>query len=147
MAEKKPLTIQFLIPDFEVGVVNAPLSGEGEDYEGTMEDVNKYLIGQPQKLDFDKVQREFNDRLFEVLSLLSESKPVLNEFQVDKVTFSVGVNLEGKVSILGSSGISVGSETGIQVTLARKWKLHTILDNDPFISRFKTQHYSRIANH
>ena len=120
MAEEKPLTIQFLIPDFEVGVASEPLSGEGEDYEGTMEDVNKYLIGQPQKLDFDKVQREFNDRLFEVLSLLSESKPVLNEFQVDKVTFSVGVNLEGKVSILGSSGISVGSETGIQVTLARK---------------------------
>jgi hypothetical protein len=120
MAEEKPLTIQFLIPDFEVGVTNEPLNGEGEDYEGTMEDVNKYLIGQPQKLDFDKVQGEFNDRLFEVLSLLSESKPVLNEFQVDKVTFSVGVNLEGKVSILGSSGISVGSETGIQVTLARK---------------------------
>lgn len=116
---EKPLTIQFLIPDFEVGVVSEPLSGE-EEYEGAMEDVNKYLIGQPQKLDFDKVQKEFNDRLFEVLSLLSESKPVLNDFQVDTVTFSVGVNLDGKVSILGSSGISVGSETGIQVTLARK---------------------------
>ncbi|HEX3013467.1 MAG TPA: hypothetical protein VHO92_04230 [Methanobacterium sp.] len=120
MAEqKKPLTIQFLIPDFEVGVVSESLSRE-EEYESAVEDVNKYLIGQPQKLDFDKVQKEFNDRLFEILSLLSESKPVLNEFQVDTVTFSVGVNLDGKVSILGSSGISVGSETGIQVTLARK---------------------------
>ncbi|MGB9977815.1 Pepco domain-containing protein [Methanobacterium sp.] len=121
MAEQeKPLTIQFLIPDFEVGVINEPLSGESEEYEGAMEDMNRYLIGQPQKLDFDKVQKEFNNRLFEVLSLLSESKPVSNDFQIDKVTFSVGVNLDGKVSILGSSGISVGSETGIQVTLARK---------------------------
>lgn len=118
--QEKPLTIQFLIPDFEVGVIKEPLSSEAEEYEGAMEDMNRYLIGQPQKLDFDKVQKEFNDRLVEVLSLLSESKPVLNDFQVDKVTFSVGVNLDGKVSILGSSGISVGSESGIQVTLARK---------------------------
>ena len=121
MAEQeKPLTIQFLIPDFEVGVVGEPLSGESEEYEGTIEDMNKYIIGQPQKLDFDKVQKEFNDRLFEVLSLLSESKPVSNDFQINEVTFSVGVNLDGKVSILGSNGISVGSETGLQVTLTRK---------------------------
>lgn len=121
MAEpEKPLTIQFIIPDFEVGVTNEPLSSESGEYGGAMEDMNRYLIGQPQKLDFDKVQKEFNDRLVEVLSLLSESKPVPNYFQVDKITFSVGVNLDGKVSILGSSGISVGSETGIQVTLARK---------------------------
>ena len=121
MAEpEKPLTIQFLIPDFEVGVVDESLGSGSEEYEGTMEDMNRYLIGQPQKLDFDKVQKEFNNRLFEVLSLLSESKPISNDFEVDKVTFSVGVNLNGKVSILGSSGISVGSETGIQVTLARK---------------------------
>ena len=118
--QEKPLTIQFLIPDFEVGVINEPLRGEEEEYEGAMEDMNRYLIGQPQKLDFDKVQKEFNSRLFEVLSLLSESKPAPNDFQVDKITFSVGVNLDGKVSILGSSGISVGSESGIQVTLARK---------------------------
>ncbi len=118
--QEKPLTIQFLIPDFEVGVIDEPLRGEEEEYEGAMEDMNRYLIGQPQKLDFDKVQKEFNDRLFEVLSLLSESKTVPADFQIDKVTFSVGVNLDGKVSIFGSSGISVGSETGIQVTLARK---------------------------
>lgn len=118
--QEKPLTIQFLIPDFEVGVINEHLGGESEDYENAMEDMNRYLIGQPQKLDFDKVQKEFRDRLFEVLSLLSESKAVSTDFQVDKVTFSVGVNLDGKVSILGSSGISVGSETGIQVTLAHK---------------------------
>jgi len=120
MAEQeKPLTIQFFIPDFEVGVVSGPLSGESEEYEGAMEDMNKYL-GQPQKLDFDKVQKEFSDRLFEVLSLLSKSKPVSNDFQIGTVTFSVGVNLKGEISILGSSGISVGSEAGIQVTLARK---------------------------
>ena len=118
--QKKPLTIQFIIPDFEVGVVSEPLSGESEEYEGAMDDMNKYLIGQPQKLDFDKVQKEFNDRLFEILSLLSESKPISNDFQIGTVTFSVGVNLDGKVSILGSSGISVGSETGIQVVLTRK---------------------------
>ena len=117
--QKKPLTIQFLIPDFEVGVVNEPLSGESEEYEGAMDEMNKYL-GQPQKLDFDKVQKEFNDRLFEILSLLSESKPISNDFQIGTITFSVGVNLDGKVSILGSSGISVGSETGIQVALTRK---------------------------
>ena len=117
--QKKPLTIQFLIPDFEVGVVGEPLSGESEEYEGAMDEMNKYL-GQPQKLDFDKVQKEFNDRLFEILSLLSESKPISNDFQIGTVTFSVGVNLDGKVSILGSSGISVGSETGIQVVLTRK---------------------------
>lgn len=117
--QEKPLTIQFLIPDFEVGAVNEPLGGETEAYEGAAEDISKYLVGQPQKLDFDKVQEEFNDRLFEVLSLLSHSKSVLKDFQIDTVTFSVGVNLDGDVSILGS-GMSVGAEAGFQVTLARK---------------------------
>ncbi len=118
--QENPLTIQFLIPDFEVGIVNEPLGGEPEPYEGSMEDINKYLVGRPQKLDFDKVQKEFNDRLFEVLSLLSESKSVLKDFQIDTVTFSVNVNLDGEVSILGSGGISVGPEAGFKVTLSRK---------------------------
>jgi hypothetical protein len=117
--QEKPLTIQFLIPDFEVGIINEPLGGEQEVYEGAIEDINKYIVGQPQKLDFDKVQKEFNDRLFEVLSLLSESKPVLKNFQIDTVTFSLSVNLDSEVSILGS-GMSVGSEAGFQVTLSRK---------------------------
>ena len=120
MSEQKPLTIQFLIPDFEVGIVSEPMGGEPEAYEGSMEDINKYLVGRPQKLDFDKVQKEFNERLFEVLSLLSESKPIMKNFQIDTVTFSVNVNLDGEVSILGSGGISVGPESGFKVTLARK---------------------------
>ncbi len=118
--QENPLTIQFLIPDFEMGIVNEPISGEPQAYEGPIEDINKYLVGQPQKLDFDKVQKEFQDRLFEVLSLLSDSKSVLGNFQIDAVTFSVNVDLNGEVSILGSGGVSLGSESGFKVTLSRK---------------------------
>lgn len=119
MSEDEKPTIEFLLPEFEADEQFGSTKLRAPNY-ASVQGVRDYLLGRREPLDLEEVQNNFNKRITEVLNLLSKSETIKNDFQIESISFSVGVSGEGHVSILGFAGASIGADAGFQVIMTRK---------------------------
>ncbi len=115
---KKPKTITIVTPSFEQEEVIMP-----QNIRGVGETLKTFINSKSKEVDYKKSLEEFNKRIFEILNLLSDSKSDIKkfeDFQIDSVTFSLGVQIKGEVAVFGIGGVSTGADSGIKITINRQ---------------------------
>jgi len=115
---KRPKTITIVTPSFEQEEVIMP-----QNIQGIGKTLKTFIHGKSKEVNYKKSLEEFNGRIFEILNLLADSKSDIEEFkdfQIDSVTFSLGVQIKGEVAVFGIGGVSTGADSGIKITINRQ---------------------------
>lgn len=111
-------TIRFIVPDFDVNIPSDMPREQQQKMETIIQ--SQAFWGIPKSVEIKDTKEKINKLISQVLDILSDSKSSLSNFEMSTVTFSIGLDLEGNLGILGFGRVSATAKTGIEITMVRK---------------------------
>lgn len=118
MSENEKMnSIRFIVPAFDSDMLK-DMSVDQQPQIGAV--IQSQAFGMPKSIEIKDAKDKINKLISQVLDILSEAESSLNNFEMSTVTFSIGLDLEGNLGILGFGGVSATASTGVEITMVNK---------------------------